>query len=116
MTHFITVNGRMVNVAYIKEIRLGCIIVANTEMISFAMTGGSSTQYSVSQSSWKDKKDSIIKITPEEHESIMKQFDYHAIIKDLSEENERLKLELQYRPGGSGYDAAKSHFETAISN
>ncbi|AYV81347.1 MAG: sel1 repeat family protein [Harvfovirus sp.] len=34
--------------------------------------------------------------------------------KMLAEENERLSAELSFRPGGSGYVAAKEHFESSV--
>lgn len=98
---FINVQGRLINTKYIKEIARDLLIVANTEAITMA---DESYNYKV-------REDRRISISPEEYQSIKEQLDYPKIIMQLKQENERLMLELQYRPGGTGYEAAKTEFE-----
>ena len=93
---FVTVGEWRYNIDYIKEITPNFITVANTEA-----SGSTRMLY-----------DRTIEITKEQYSSIIEQLDYPNIIQKLKEENERLKLELLYRPGGSGYMSAKSEFES----
>jgi hypothetical protein len=53
--------------------------------------------------------DAVLDIEDTNYVSILKE------LENLREENKRLKLEIEYRPAGIGYQSAKEHFEVLSS-
>ncbi len=54
----------------------------------------------------------MISITDPEYDSMKRELaDLRNEVAELREANRRLQNEIDYRPGGNGYEGAKSHFE-----
>jgi len=102
---FIKIGDNAFNVRYIKKITPTCIVIANTAAIGYTARFNTSNETVYAS-------DTIIGLTEEQHQYIMDQLDYPNIIRELQKENDELKIQLHYRPGGPGYESAKIEFDT----